>query len=101
MCDVGNYRSVCSGMQDGNCISCSNKPKYSSYIGGGTPFDSNNCEFQCDQGYFLTNGSCQQCSTELCESGKYRSQCKSGSDGECVECTNGPLSGKLSLFWIF
>jgi hypothetical protein len=95
VCDVGKYRSKCSGLQDGQCIPCSNKPNYSAYVGSGTPFDFNNCEFQCSPGYFLTNGSCQQCSTQLCQSGEYRSQCVSQQDGQCVPCTNGPLSGKI------
>jgi hypothetical protein len=97
MCDIGNYRSSCSDVQDGHCISCSNKPMYSSYVGAGTPFNANNCAFQCNQGFFVTNGSCQPCSTQLCESGRYRSQCNSQEDGQCVLCTNGPLSGKFSL----
>jgi hypothetical protein len=96
-CNVGNYRSACSGTQDGHCISCSNKPNFSSFVGSGNPFDADNCEFQCNQGYFLTNGSCQLCSTELCTVGEYRSPCNSRQDGQCVSCTNGPLSGKYFL----
>jgi hypothetical protein len=98
VCDIGTFRSVCSGTQDGHCISCSNKPPHSSYVGSGIPFDVNNCAFQCNTGYFLANGSCQPCSTQLCEIGKYRSQCNSQQDGQCLVCTNGPISGKFFLF---
>ncbi len=94
-CNVGQHRSSCSSVQDSTCVSCSNGPSYSTYIGSGTPFNANNCAFQCNQGYFLTNGSCQQCSSSVCDVGMYRSSCSAQDDGKCVPCTNGPLSGDV------
>ena len=53
-CGPGQYRQACKQTSDAQCVPCSAvKPKNSSWSTGGMPFDRDNCQWRCDQGYFL------------------------------------------------
>jgi hypothetical protein len=64
VCPTGKYRSGCNQTSPGSCVDCTNRgvlntPSISYYTSPGTPFDSNNCAFQCNNGYYLrSDGNC-------------------------------------------
>jgi len=63
-CPVGQYRGACAAPQGGDCRPCTNPlPAFAHYTSAGNPYDSNNCNWDCNNGYFMNNGS-TFCSTE-------------------------------------
>jgi len=54
MCPAGQYRQACSAAADSPCAACSEtKPANAHWTTGGLPFSSDNCQWACDNGYYL------------------------------------------------
>ena len=54
MCPAGQYRQACSATADSPCAACSEtKPANAHWTTGGLPFSSDNCQWACDDGYYL------------------------------------------------
>lgn len=53
ICPSGQYRSSCDPATGATCKPCTNPgPANSVYVGGGTPFDQNNCAVACESGFY-------------------------------------------------
>ena len=58
-CPPGEFRQACSENHDGKCTRCSQpKPNHSHWTTPGIPYDNDNCQWGCDDGYFLQLGKC-------------------------------------------
>ena len=90
LCLVGQYRSPCYANYSGMCVSCSGLPRSASFIGPGLPYNQNNCNWSCNNGYFSVGLSCQACNTNSCQIGQYLKLCNSNSDSVCLNCSNKP-----------
>ena len=90
LCPIGYYRSKCTSTTDGICIGCTILPPNSQFTSCGVPYDENNCEWSCQQGFFRNGILCVGCTTSLCTVGEYRASCTSNTDGMCVTCSNSP-----------
>ena len=52
-CPAGEYRSACKAEAGAACVDCTTKPPNSRYTSAGTPFNSDACKWQCNEGYIL------------------------------------------------
>jgi hypothetical protein len=86
-CGVGQFRSPCTSKASGVCTSCTSGPSNSEYTSPGKPYDADNCEWKCVEGYYNSGGKCSPCTTTECPAGQLRSDCTADSDGTCVDCS--------------
>jgi hypothetical protein len=81
------------------CFCSIQSPSNAHFISPGTPYNEDNCLWECNSGYFkilsLLGESCMQCST-FCDVGQYREDCNSSADGVCLLCSNGPLNSRYT-----
>jgi hypothetical protein len=88
-CGVGFYRTACRVATNSQCTPCTNTlPANAAYTAAGSPFDSNNCAWGCNVGYFKSGASCVPCTRTQCAVGQYRETCTPLQDGACKPCTS-------------
>jgi hypothetical protein len=88
-CAVGQYRTACTADANSRCAACTNPiPANAAYTSAGSPFDSNNCAWACNAGYFKDGNTCRACTRTQCAAGEYRLACTPDKDGTCAPCTN-------------
>ena len=91
-CNVGEFRSQCTDITDGQCMACTPVAN-ASFTTSGSPYNVDNCKWLCNQGYYLLNvtgTTCSPCTPRVCGVGYYLSKCTPNADSKCVRCTNMP-----------
>ena len=88
-CGVGFFRTACGVAADSKCTPCTNPiPANAAYSAASSPYDSNNCAWACNPGYFRSGAACQPCTQTQCPVGQYRAVCTPAQDGACAPCTS-------------
>ena len=80
-CEIGLYRGQCKLDSDAVCETCTGKPRDSHYVTTGQPWDSDNCTWTCNVGFWRSGDSCTHCSVSECPVGLFRGSCSSDADG--------------------
>jgi len=80
-CPVGRWRGRCVPSHDAPCNLCTGAPLDAIFTSRATPFNANNCSWECVDGFRHSNGTCVDCNTP-CPGGQYRDGC------DCVPCSN-------------
>ena len=95
-CPVGNYRSPCTASANGKCVACSKAPEHAVYTSGGKPYNSDDCDWSCASGYYLSGSTCLPCSNPTCPIGQYSTICTPTANSVCQACTDLPSHGTFT-----
>jgi hypothetical protein len=90
---VGQYRGACTATANGQCVPCTVKPPYSTFVSAGRPYGADACDWRCNTGYFKSSQTCRPCSTLTCPTGQYSTVCTATADSVCTSCTNLQTNG--------
>ena len=86
-CGTGTYRTACTSSDDGACAQCSGLPEYAIFVSAGTPYDVDNCNWTCNEGYYLNSSKCNACQQpSSCARGTYIVQCTKTENFKCAAC---------------
>ncbi len=86
-CATGTYRTACTSNSDGACVPCSGLPEYATFITAGTPYDTDNCNWTCNEGYYLNLSKCIACQQpSSCARGTYIVKCTKTENYKCAAC---------------
>ena len=92
-CAVGQYRSPCTATANGKCVACSKAPQNADYASAGKPYNSDDCDWSCRAGYYLSGSTCLPCSSLTCPIGQYSTVCTPTANSACQPCNNLPTNG--------
>ena len=102
ICPIGTYFVQCdaAAIQDSECKACDNKPVSNSFYITSSGNQVNNCQWGCNDGYYLSGNDCVQCgagyyrsktdalgSCTACPAGKYSTATTASSSSTCAPCT--------------
>jgi hypothetical protein len=90
-CGIGKYRTACTPNADGSCKVCSGLPNYATFITAGSPYNQDNCEWTCNQGFYVSEKGnvsvCMECQPpNFCPKGQYIASCTKTENYKCVAC---------------
>jgi hypothetical protein len=89
-CPVGLYWPNCTekGMQYPECTACSESPANSSWVSMNKNPKPTECDWECNENYYETNGKCARCDDGTCPVGFFRPHCSSGTSSQqgCEIC---------------
>ena len=89
-CGPGSHRVGCNSVADAVCEACQDISDP-----GGAVW-TQECEFVCDAGFYLSDSACRTCSAPQCAPGFLLSACNATSDATCVAC---PLPSYSGVMW--